>query len=363
MGLAKRYLVVGCGGFIGSHLLDALLPVPGVEVTGVDLAGEKIAGHVGRPNFTFLRGRLDGPGIWPRIRETVRVADAVINLAAICNPAEYTRQPLATMRANALETVPLIDLCAEHGTWLVQFSTSEVYGRTLGSYLPDADGAGEDEFDEAATPLVMGPVHNQRWCYAAAKQFVERYVFAHGAESGMPWTIVRPFNFFGPRMDRLQTVPDDSAPRVLASFMSALIYGRPIQLVDGGRARRTVVAIDDAIDAVMRMLDRPGKAQGQIFNIGNRDNEVTIRALAHLMRRLHAEITNEPKAHSHPIVVTPASAFYGEGYEDCDRRMPRLDRARELLGWAPRRGLEDTLRPAMQYFVDEARRGLPLAAG
>ena len=358
--VSKRYVVLGGGGFIGSHLLDALLSQGRTDIVVVDTASDKIAHHRASPRLSLVEGATTEPRVRAALEAEIPGADAVINLAAICNPAQYTSRALDTMRANAIDIFPLVDLCAAHGRWLLHFSTSEVYGRTLRGHLsgggdraPD-DGAGLvdiDEFAERTTPLVMGPVHNQRWCYAAAKQLVERYIFAHGRESGMPWTIVRPFNFFGPRMDYLQRTGAEGTPRVLASFLSALLYGRPIQLVDGGTARRTVVAIEDAIDAVLRMLARPGQAQGEIFNIGNRDNEVSMRELALLMRRLFAEVTGDPRAASHPVASVPAEAFYGAGYEDCDRRMPRLERARELLGWEPKRGLEDTLRATIADLV------------
>ena len=122
---------------------------------------------------------------------------------------------------------------------LVHFSTCEVYGRTLASYgLPMSD---EKNYilDEDTSPMIMGPVSAQRWCYACAKQLVERLIYAHGTENNLKFTIVRPYNWICPRMDYVPGVDgkDDGQPRVLASFMTALMKGDPLILVNGGEVR------------------------------------------------------------------------------------------------------------------------------
>jgi UDP-apiose/xylose synthase len=289
------------------------------------------------------------------VERAIRDCDAVINLAAICNPADYNTQPLAVIRANLFDVYPIVEICARYRRWLVSFSTSETYGRTLSSYLsagryddPDLYELREDE-----TPLVMGPIRNQRWTYACAKQMTERLIYAHHMEEGLPFTIIRPLNFFGPRMDYIPSRDGDGVPRVLACFMSALMSGEPMQLVDGGQARRTIVSIYEAVDAIRRVLERPDTSRNQIFNIGNPRNEVTIAELADHMRKTYAKITGDACFNHHPLVSTPAEQFYGAGYEDCDRRMPDIGKAERLLGWVPRMGLEDILLDTMQSYHDE----------
>ena len=137
-----------------------------------------------------------------------------------------------------------IKFCVKYDKHLVHFSTCEVYGRTLASYgLPMSD---EKNYvlDEDTTPMIMGPVSAQRWCYACAKQLVERLIYAHGTENNLKFTIVRPYNWIGPRMDYVPGVDgkDDGQPRVLASFMTALMKGEPIVLVNGGEVRRAAPA-------------------------------------------------------------------------------------------------------------------------
>lgn len=352
-----RLVVLGCGGFIGSHLLDRLLSRSDVIVDGWDPETRKIGQHLDNPRLRLHPATCEAVSEVPGLEAAIERADAVLNLAAICNPAEYNTRPLDVIHANFVDVFPIADLCAKHGRWLIHFSTCEVYGRTVGSYLGAGAYADPDlyELRENESPLIMGPTVNQRWTYACAKQLMERYIFAHHAEHGMPFTIVRPFNFFGPRMDFIPQVDGEGVPRVLACFMSALMTRQPMKLVDGGGARRTIVAIEEAIDAVERILERPGRSQGETFNIGNPDNEVTIAELARLMRDTYAEITGDETYRRHPIEEMPAAAFYGPGYEDCDRRMPDISKAESLLDWRPRTPLREILFSTMQDYHAQYR--------
>jgi len=348
----KKLAILGCGGFIGSHLLDELLSRHPFAIEGWDPDDRKIAGHLTHPGFRLHRKTLQDPTTLGDLERTIREADAVINLAAICNPSDYNTRPLDVIRANFFDLWKIVEICAEHGKWILHFSTSEVYGRTIASYLPD--NAYEDgslyELEEDTTPLIMGPIVNQRWSYACAKQLMERFIYAHHKEHGLPFTIVRPLNFFGPRMDFIPGRDGDGLPRVLACFMTALLDGKPMQLVDGGHARRTILSIREAVGAIVAMLYAPEQAQNQIFNLGNRDNEVTMARLADLMRRTYAKITQNPAYEQHPIVEVSSRDFYGEGYEDCDRRMPSVEKARTRLGWIPKIPLETVLFETMSDY-------------
>jgi UDP-apiose/xylose synthase len=343
-----KIVILGCGGFVGSHLLDRLLITDAHTIIGWDPDYRKIQKHLSRKNLSLHRSYVDDPDTQADLRLAIAESDVVINLAAICNPAEYNTNPVSVIRSNLFDVYPIVQLCVEYKRWLISFSTSEVYGRTLSSYVHDEGYQNPElyELAEDSTPLIMGPITNQRWTYACAKQMVERLVYAHHREDGLPFTIVRPLNFFGPRMDYIPRRDGDGTPRVLACFMGALLDRQPMQLVDGGSARRTIVSIYEAVDAVCRMLDRPAQANGQIFNIGNRANEVTMAELADRMRRTYARITGDTSYLSHPIVSVPSHTFY----EDCDRRMPDTSKARSLLGWQPKISLDDILFDTMSYF-------------
>lgn len=352
--MTKHYIILGCGGYIGSHLMNRLLKRDDITVSGWDLDDAKISEHVGHPNFDFHKEDISGIEHKPHFLEAFEKAEGVIQLAAICNPAMYNTEPVDVIRSNFIDAYPLVDFCAARKKWLMHFSTSEIYGRTLSSYCGDDNYEQPDlyELREDETPLIMGPVVNQRWSYACAKQLMERYIYARHHTNGMPFTIVRPLNFFGPRMDYLPGHDGEGTPRVLACFMAALIDGHPMKLVDGGKARRTITAIDDAIDAIELMLNKPESAQNEIFNIGNRGNEVTMEELAWMMRDIYAEITGDDSYREHPIDYVSSEEFYGKGYEDCDRRLPNIEKAVNKLGWNPTIGLADSLRVTMQSYHD-----------
>jgi len=351
-----KLFILGCGGFVGSHLLDRLLPRTDIEIEGWDPDCSKIVRHMGHPRFTLHQMSCVDSVAIKKLEERLADADVLIHLAAICNPSQYNTQPLDVIRANLFESFPIVELCARANKWLIYFSTSEVYGRTLSSYTkPQSNDPDLYELRENETPLIMGPVMNQRWTYAAAKQMMERIVYAHHATTGMPFTIVRPLNFFGPRMDYLPTGNGEAAPRVLACFMSALLRGEPMKLVDGGTARRTIVAVEEATEAIERMLDRPESAKNKTFNIGNRMNEVTMRELAETMREVYAEITGDSAYRNHPMIDVSSAEFYGKGYEDCDRRMPDLTQALEHLDWQAKKNLREILLPTMRDYYDRFR--------
>ncbi|MBD3393011.1 MAG: NAD-dependent epimerase/dehydratase family protein, partial [Chitinivibrionales bacterium] len=206
---------------------------------------------------------------------------------------------------------------------------------------------------EDTSPMILGPVGAQRWSYAAAKQLLERVIYAYGFEQGLEYTIVRPFNFIGPRMDYIPGIDGSGLPRVLACFMEALMSRKPLKLVDGGRARRCFTYIDDAVDALVRMLERPDAAKGRIFNVGHPGNEVTIAGLAEKMLSIYRELCPRA-AHDIPEVErVSGEAFYGAGYEDSDRRMPDITKARLLLGWEPQTDLDTALRFTMAQYIRE----------
>jgi UDP-apiose/xylose synthase len=348
-----KILIIGCGGFVGSHLLDRLLVRSDIEIEGWDPDSQKISRHIGSPHFRFHQTSCIHSVELEKLENSLKQADVLINLAAICNPSEYNTKPLDVIKANLFDVYPIVDLCAKYHKWLIHFSTSEVYGRTISSYLKSDIFVNDPDYyelRERETPLIMGPIANQRWTYACAKQMMERFVFAHNSVHGMPYTIIRPLNFFGPRMDYIPRVDGDGVPRVLACFMGALLDRKPMKLVDGGTARRTIVAVEEAVEAIERMLNQPERARNRIFNIGNRDNEVSIRELAQLMRDIYAEITGDETYRFLPIVDETALDFYGPGYEDCDRRMPNLSEAETLLGWKPTQPLREILLHTMRDY-------------
>lgn len=348
----KKYIILGCGGYLGSHLLERILPDKSNQVIGWDLDKVRIEEHLKSSNFKFHEQDINSNDALDKLSEEIQSVDVVIHLAAIANPSEYNTKPVDVINANFINTYKIVGLCAKHSKWLIFFSTSEVYGRTLSSYIDNNEYKDESLFllNEDTSPLIMGPISNQRWSYACSKQLMERYVFAHHHEFNMPFTIIRPLNAFGPRMDYIPGVDGEGIPRVLACFMSALMKREPLKLVDGGTARRTIISIHDFMDAIELILSNPSKSINEIFQIGNDKNEVTMKELAEMMRSIYADITGDQSYREHPIDIVSSTEFYGEGYEDCDRRMPNLNKIKEKLGWEPKINLDDLLVETMKYF-------------
>ncbi|KAJ0084026.1 hypothetical protein Patl1_30518 [Pistacia atlantica] len=236
------------------------------------------------------------------------------------------------------------------------------YGNTfvydVKHFLLDSDPA-YYVLKEDTSPCIFGSIEKQRWSYACAKQLIERLIYAEGAENGLEFTIVRPFNWIGPRMDFIPGIdgPSEGVPRVLACFSNVssrfqqtnnLLRRQPLKLVDGGQSQRTFVYIKDAIEAVLLMIENPARANGQIFNVGNPHNEVTVRQLAEMMTEVYSKVSAEPVLEE-PTIDVSSKEFYGEGYDDSDKRIPDMTIINRQLGWNPKTSLWDLLESTLTY--------------
>jgi nucleoside-diphosphate-sugar epimerase len=356
-----RVLLLGVGGFIGSHLVDRMLRDPGYVVEGLDLTDEKLEQVRLLPNFTFVRGDIRHEH--ETIRTMIGRADVVVDLIAHATPSLYVAKPLEVFELNFLENLYIAEACVEKGKRLVQFSSCEVYGKTLAAVAPDSLANPDDMrhalFSEDTTDFILGPVNKHRWIYSCAKQLLERVIHAYGIREGLNWSVVRPFNFIGPRIDYLTTAQEGN-PRVFSHFMTALLEGTQMKLVNGGHHKRCYTYIDDAVDCIERIIANPdGVCDRQIFNVGSPQNELSIRELAHRMRDLYARKFQKPSQQLPDIVHVDSREFYGEGYEDSDRRIPDISKARTLLGWQPKYGLDETIERSMAGFVPYASAPAP----
>lgn len=337
--------VFGGGGFIGSHLCRRLAGSHTLDVVDIDL--EKVGNLRNESTVTFHELDIREAASDSITRELIRDADIVVDLIAYANPKQYVDMPLEVVKLNYDMNLKLVEACVETSTRLVQFSTCEVYGK-VGERSGDAV-----EFDEDTSDLVMGPVGKHRWIYATAKQLLERMVNAHGIENGLDWTIIRPFNFIGPQMDYIIKDPDEGTPRVFASFMSALLYDHPMFIVDGGQNKRTFTHIVDAIDAIELIIENGDIFQREIVNIGTPRNETTIREFAIQMRDIYQDLS--PDATLPEFREISGTEFYGEGYEDIERRVPNVSKL-TAAGWSPEYGLKRILRDSMSYYIDRYER-------
>ncbi|OVA05984.1 NAD-dependent epimerase/dehydratase [Macleaya cordata] len=348
--------LIGGGGFIGSHLCEKLMEETSHKVIVIDVSDEKIKHLFNQSCSWFNRIEFHKINIKndSRLESLIKISDLTINLAAICTPADYNTRPLDTIFSNFVDAIPVVKYCTESKKRLIHFSTCEVYGKTIGSFLPKNHPLRQDPdfylLKEDASPCVFGPIEKQRWSYACAKQLIERLIYGESAENGLKFTIVRPFNWIGPRMDFIPGVdgPSEGIPRVLACFSNNLLRGEPLKLVDGGQSQRTFLYIKDAIEAVVLMIENPSRANGQIFNVGNPNNEVTMKQLADMMIKVYAKVSGVSEADLSTVDIS-SKDFYGEGYDDSDKRIPDMTIINKQLGWNPKTSLEDLLEATLSY--------------
>ncbi len=337
-----KVLILGVNGFIGSHLVGRILRDTNWEVYGMDLGSHKITEHMGHERFHFVEGDITISKEW--IEYHVKKCDVVLPLVAIATPKMYVQNPLRVFELDFEENLRVVRQCVKYKKRIVFPSTSEVYGM-----CPDA------EFDEHSSPLVTGPVPMDRWIYSTSKQLLDRVIWAYGWQQGLKFTLFRPFNFMGPKLDSLNTAKEGSS-RLVTQFVWNLIQGEPLKLVDGGAQRRCFIDVEDAMDGLMSILEnKDGKADGGIFNLGNPKNDHSVREVAEMLRALwdvHPKRKELGVALS-PIVETSSGDFYGKGYQDVLTRTPSIKRMQETFGFNPKMGMKESLSKSLDFFLKE----------
>ncbi|HDZ89921.1 MAG TPA: bifunctional UDP-4-amino-4-deoxy-L-arabinose formyltransferase/UDP-glucuronic acid oxidase ArnA [Deltaproteobacteria bacterium] len=340
----KRVLILGVDGFIGNALSERLLESGRYEVHGMDLRSDYIQRLLGRPGFHFDEGDIAIHREW--IEYHIRKCDIVIPLVAIATPVEYTRNPLRVFELDFEENLRVVRYCVKYGKRIVFPSTSEVYGMC-------EDG----EFNEDESKLVLGPIRMQRWIYSCSKQLLDRVIWAYGAQKGLRFTLFRPFNWIGPRLDNLMSARIGSS-RAITQLILNLVEGAPIQLVDSGNQKRCFTDVSDGVECLFRIIEnKKGVCDGRIINIGNPENEASIRDLAEL---LVSKFMEHPLRGKFPPFAgfreVESRTYYGEGYQDMDRRKPSIKNARRLLNWEPAVPLEQSVEKTLDFFLREAIR-------
>ena len=338
----KSVLILGADGFIGSHLSEYLLNTGKYDVHGMDLGSNYIKHLLDHPNFYFAEGDISIQREW--IEYHVRRCDIILPLVAIATPAEYTKNPLRVFELDFEENLRIVRYCAKYGRRVLFPSTSEVYGM-----CPDPN------FDEDKSQLVLGPIHKQRWIYSCSKQLLDRVIWAYGATKGLDFTLFRPFNWVGSRLDSLASARIGSS-RAITQLILNLAEGTPIQLVDGGHQKRCFTDVKDGIDCLYRIIEnKDDVCNSGIFNIGNPYNEASIRTLAEI---LVEKFKKHPLADKFPPFAgmreVESRTFYGKGYEDVNFRKPSIKKAEKLLGWQPTVSLEQSIEETLDFFLKQA---------
>ena len=334
-----RVLILGVNGFIGNALSERLLADGSYEVHGMDLNDNAIERFRDTPDFYFHEGDISIHREW--IEYHVKKCDVILPLVAIATPIEYTRNPLRVFELDFEENLRIVRYCVKYDKRILFPSTSEVYGM-----------CDEPFFDEDTSRLILGPINKQRWIYSCSKQLLDRVIWAYGKSGALKFTLFRPFNWVGPRLDTLESARIGSS-RAITQLILNLVEGTPIQLIDGGEQKRCFTDVADGVECLFRIIENEGGAcDGEIINIGNPDNEASIRQLAEtLLEQFEAHPLRKlfpPFAGMH---ITESRQYYGEGYQDVQHRRPSIDNARRLLGWEPGIPMTESIASTLDYFL------------
>lgn len=316
-----RHLVTGGAGFVGSHLVAALLE-RGDEVEVLDdLSGlghaERVpvdrpaAQHGLRLPCTWTRGSVLDPRT---VEPIVARVDRVWHLAAVVGVPRVLADPRRAVRVNLEGTEVVLDACVAAGVPLVFTSSSEVYGDRAGELLREDD------------PVSPGATTSMRGSYGASKALAEWSLAAARRKSGLPILVTRLFNTVGPGQSAGHGM-------VLPRFVEQARRGRPLTVYGDGAQRRCFADVRDVVDHLVRLADVDA-AYGGTFNVGSQV-ESTILGLAELVRDLAG--TGAEIAH-----VPWAEAFPGEE-RDVRGRLPDLSRLAAAVGSVPTTRLEATI--------------------
>jgi UDP-glucose 4-epimerase len=312
-----RYLITGGAGFIGSHLADYLLAnAPACSVTLFDNLStgryENIAHLERNPRVQILIGSVLDERL---VEDSLRGCDAVFHLASAVGVKLILERPVESIETIVKGTNAVLSLASRYRKAVLLTSTSEVYGKsTAVPFREDGD-------------QVMGATDKQRWAYASAKALEEFLALAHFRETRLPVVIARLFNTVGPRQTGQYGM-------VLPNFIRQAKENAPITVYGDGQQTRCFCHVADVVEALAKLMAAP-EARGQVTNIGCSD-EVTILQLA---ERVKAALKS-----TSPIKLVPYTEAYVDGFEEMHRRVPCLEKAARLIGYAPRRSLEDCIR-------------------
>jgi nucleoside-diphosphate-sugar epimerase len=334
-------LILGVNGFIGHHLSKRILETTDWHVYGMDMQSNRVEAFHDNERFHFFEGDITINHEWMEYH--IKKCDVILPLVAIATPATYVTHPLAVFELDFEANLPIIRACVKYRKRVLFPSTSEVYGMCK-----------DDEFHPYESELVLGPLNKPRWIYSCSKQLLDRVICAYGQEQGFDYTLFRPFNWIGPGLDSIHT-PKEGSSRVVTQFLGHIARGESIKLVDGGQQRRSFTFVSDGIDALVRIIkNENGKATGNIYNIGNPANDLSIRELAELMLKIakeHPEYLD--LAAKVELIDTSANEYYGSGYQDVKTRVPWINNTMEDLGWKPEVSVEDALRKIFDAYSHE----------
>jgi len=306
-----KYLITGGAGFIGSHLVDALVASGNQVVVLDDLSTgrhDNLRQHSGSPDVEFVLGSILNEAL---VDDVVRRVDVVLHLAAAVGVNLIVERPLESLATNIKGSEIVLEKCHKYGRKVLVTSTSEIYGKNTSDALNEEDDR------------ILGSPLKTRWSYSEAKAIEEVLAHAYWREKGLPTVIVRLFNTVGPRQVGHYGM-------VVPRLIDQALRGAPLTVFGTGEQTRCFCHVDDVVAALLGLAGSTD-GEGQVFNVGAR-SEISIDALATRIR--------DRVGSSSEVVHIPYDEAYEAGFEDMQRRRPDTGKIEKLLGWKPTRDLD-----------------------
>lgn len=316
-----KYLVTGGAGFIGSHLCERLIS-RGEQAIILDNYSTSSISNIGgfQQQVKVVEGNILNKSL---VDELVAESDYVVHLAAALGVLNIVNKPLDSLRTNIQGTEVVLEAANKHNKPILIASTSEIYGKNDKLPLNEEDDR------------VIGHPLKSRWSYSEAKAVDESLAYFYYLENKLPIRIVRLFNTVGPRQVGHYGM-------VLPRFVSAAIKNEPLQVYGTGEQIRCFCHVEDAVRALLQVMDSD-KSIGEVFNIGN-NQQISILELA---KRV-IQITDSKSE----IIKIPYTEAYPDGFEDMQRRVPDISKIKNVLGWSPQIGLDQTIKDIATFNLN-----------
>jgi UDP-glucuronate decarboxylase len=314
----KTILITGGAGFLGSNLIQRLIQDSENRILCVDnlITGSRRNIEPFEKDYSDRFVFIEHDVCHPLILDDSEKIDEVYHFACIASPIKYKKHSIETLMTSILGTYNMIHLCIHYQCKMLFTSTSEVYGDPLVHPQP------EEYYGNVNTV-------GERSCYDEGKRACETMIYEYRKTMGLDFKIVRLFNTYGPRMD----IHDG---RVITNFIDNIIRNKPIEIFGDGSQTRSFCFVSDMIDGITRMMNSD---EAGPINLGNPHSEFSLNELVNMYERIM-----ERKLEV--IHLRPTQ-------DDPKVRKPVIDKARSLLGWEPKVGLEDGLRETIYYFFSK----------
>ncbi len=316
-----RYLITGGCGFIGSHLTETLLK-SGNQVTILDNLTTGRIGNIqhveSHPDLKLLVGSITDEEL---VHEAIRDCDAVYHFASAVGVRLIMDQPVESINTIVTGTQIVLKFANRYRKPILLTSTSEVYGKSQS--VP---------FDEDGDRL-EGPTTKHRWAYACAKALDEFIAMAYWKTTSLPVIVVRLFNTVGPRQTGQYGM-------VIPNFVQQAIQDGPLRVHGDGKQTRCFCHVADIVSGLEQLMHCKA-AYGQVVNLGSTE-EISMHALAQrIVERVGSKST---------IELVPYQQVFGDGFEDMLRRVPKITKVNQLIGWKPQRNLANIIDDVAAQF-------------